>query len=160
MDTDLTGPIILTDFSHPSPSEGIVTKLVKYIFIILLILILLAISFVAGMKFQEKNPKFTLTLFGYPINDSLITGAGSSEVVVSQTTSNPLTPSQVTPVISNCKKYGYSDPEDFLKKYTTKSGDTLLSIAKNQLGHQLRVNEIVELNISRYLNLSVDSPLK
>lgn len=42
--------------------------------------------------------------------------------------------------------------ETFFKTYTVKSGDTLLSIAKNQLGSVNRVQELITLNTGKYPN--------
>lgn len=46
---------------------------------------------------------------------------------------------------------------DYLVSYTVKPGDTLLSIAKSQLGSAARVNEIIDLNKNKYA-VSLQTP--
>lgn len=58
----------------------------------------------------------------------------------------------------NCKKYNFSSEEDFLPKYVVKKGDTLLSVAKKQLGDNSRIGELIELNKKLYPGLSIDEP--
>lgn len=59
---------------------------------------------------------------------------------------------------NQCLKYDLSPKKDFLKSYTIKSGDTLLSISKNELNDISRVNDIIILNIDRYPSLSLENP--
>lgn len=47
--------------------------------------------------------------------------------------------------------------EKYLNEYIVKNGDTLLSIAKNQLGDSSRVNEIITLNKEKYPTLSLEN---
>ena len=76
------------------------------------------------------------------------------------------TPMPPTPTLSPslCKRITYptagrSEAKDrFLKTYTLRPGDTLLSIAKTQLGDVSRVNELVNLNKAQYPDLSQPSP--
>ncbi|OGH08320.1 MAG: hypothetical protein A2171_03045 [Candidatus Levybacteria bacterium RBG_13_35_9] len=52
-------------------------------------------------------------------------------------------------------KYGFLPTESFLRSYTVKSQDTLLSIANNELGSTGRVNELISLNKEKYPYLSI-----
>jgi LysM repeat protein len=62
-------------------------------------------------------------------------------------------------VSNKCKIDRYSnDLEDFLSTYTVQSGDSLLTIARDQLGDVSRVNELISLNKDRYPSLSIDNP--
>ena len=56
-----------------------------------------------------------------------------------------------------CDKYARSGYEGYLPTYTVQSGDSLLSIAKQELS-AARVQEIVELNKERYPSLEERSP--
>lgn len=58
----------------------------------------------------------------------------------------------------NCPKYGFSSPEEFLRAYRVRPGDTLLSIAHGQLDDSSRYNEIIVLNSSRLPHLSFEDP--
>jgi hypothetical protein len=51
-------------------------------------------------------------------------------------------------------------PKDqFLEIYVVKSGDTLFSIAKNQMGDISRINELIELNKKVYPFLTIEKPI-
>lgn len=58
----------------------------------------------------------------------------------------------------NCPKQDLQSNTGFLETYTVKSGDSLLSIAKNELNNSSRVNEIVVLNKETYPHLSTEKP--
>lgn len=57
-----------------------------------------------------------------------------------------------------CKYYGFPDEEGFFPAYTVKPGDTLLSIAQNQLGDTQRVEELIKLNIRKHTSIGLDNP--
>jgi len=57
-----------------------------------------------------------------------------------------------------CTQYGISKQSEYLQKYTVKSGDTLLSIAKTQLHDPSRVTELINLNSDAYPSLSIKTP--
>ena len=57
-----------------------------------------------------------------------------------------------------CSFYGSLDQDFYLTKYTVRKGDTLLSIAKNELGDSSRVDELIGLNKTWYPNLSIQNP--
>ena len=59
---------------------------------------------------------------------------------------------------NQCSKYGYSDKSQYLNVYKVRSGDTLLSIAANELGDVSAVNQISLLNKDRYPQLSLVHP--
>lgn len=71
-----------------------------------------------------------------------------------------------TPTLSSslCKRITYpsagrSEAKDrFFIIYTVKAGDTLLSIARKQLGDVSRIDELINLNKGQYPNLSQLSP--
>jgi hypothetical protein len=53
-----------------------------------------------------------------------------------------------------CEFYGYLDEDFYLSTYVTKKGDSLATIAGNQLGDVKRVSELINLNRSSYPHLS------
>ena len=57
-----------------------------------------------------------------------------------------------------CSRYGESKQNKFLVSYKVKSGDTLLSIVKNQVGNPSRVNEVIQLNKGNFPELSINKP--
>lgn len=57
-----------------------------------------------------------------------------------------------------CNNYGRIDKDNYLSTYTVKSGDTLLSIARKQLGSTDNVPVLVALNKDRYSTLSIEKP--
>jgi len=59
---------------------------------------------------------------------------------------------------SDCSFYGFGQKEKYLPRYVVKRGDSLLSIAKNQLNDSSRVNEIIEMNKETYPSLSLENP--
>ena len=59
---------------------------------------------------------------------------------------------------SRCPHYGLLDKNTFLNKHTVRNGDTLLLIAKNELGDSSRIDELIELNKASYPNLSIQNP--
>lgn len=90
--------------------------------------------------------------------------ANNSRQPITQNTSYSKT-TQPSPSISAtaensnaCQKYGVDNYENFLRKYIVKKGDTLLSIAKNELGDASRINELITLNKERYPELTVKNP--
>lgn len=64
------------------------------------------------------------------------------------------------PVKDSCITYGPLSIIQFLEDYTVKSGDTLFSIAKNELGDTSRASETALLNkrLKLYPDLSVSNP--
>lgn len=59
---------------------------------------------------------------------------------------------------TKCNKYGVLPKIEGLSTYTVKQGDSLLSIAKSQLGNPSRANELARLNNDTYPGLSVSNP--
>jgi hypothetical protein len=57
-----------------------------------------------------------------------------------------------------CNEYGKSAKQDFLIPYKVKNGDTLLSIARDQLNDVSRVNQIIILNNDDHPSLSLERP--
>lgn len=57
-----------------------------------------------------------------------------------------------------CKKYGGMSVDDYYNVYTVKTGDTLLSIAREQLGSTDKVGDLIVQNKDRFPSLSVDNP--
>lgn len=51
--------------------------------------------------------------------------------------------------------YGFLSKNEFLQTYTVKKGDTLISVAENQMGNSGRVDELIELNKEKYPHLSI-----
>lgn len=68
------------------------------------------------------------------------------------------TGSRETNVSSRCPSYGLLDKDFYLNKYTVKKGDTLLLIAKYELGDSSRVDELIEINKTWYPSLSIQAP--
>jgi hypothetical protein len=59
-------------------------------------------------------------------------------------------------LIGNCPTYDSNVPKkDYLNIYTVKPGDTLLSIARSQMGDASRVTELINLNKEEYPQLSM-----
>ena len=62
-------------------------------------------------------------------------------------------------VKGNCTNYGkIEDKDELYKKYIVKSGDTLLLVAKKELGDTSRVSDIVYINEKDYPGLSIKNP--
>ncbi len=57
---------------------------------------------------------------------------------------------------SDCPRYGYEPKEYFLEVYRVKQGDSLLSIANDELDDSSRAGEIIALNEDRYDNFWKD----
>ena len=57
-----------------------------------------------------------------------------------------------------CDLYGKIEKDSYLATYTVRAGDTLLSIAKKQLGSTDKVAVLVALNKERYSTLSIEKP--
>ena len=55
--------------------------------------------------------------------------------------------------ISGCE-YGWDSIYDYLEKYVVRSGDTLLSIAKNEMGDVSRYQELIDINEQTYPHLA------
>jgi hypothetical protein len=90
------------------------------------------LSFYLGMNFMSKTCSINL----------------------SNITNNSIVPQQKL----NCSQYGESTKDKYLIKYTVKSGDTLLSIAKSELKDVSRVSELINLNKDSYPSLSINTP--
>lgn len=58
-------------------------------------------------------------------------------------------------ITGKCPRYGGAKKEEFLESYVVQKGDTLLTIAENQLGSSSRVYALVSANNDRYPELSV-----
>ena len=69
-----------------------------------------------------------------------------------------LSPSPLIEKRVKCAYYGLLDQDFFLTKYTVQKGDTLLSVAKNQLGDSSRVDELIQLNKQTYPSISIQNP--
>ena len=54
---------------------------------------------------------------------------------------------------NNCKNNSRSDINEILVKYTVKQGDSLLSIARNELGDPSRIQELAVMNADKYPGL-------
>lgn len=67
-----------------------------------------------------------------------------------------LSPQALVP--SKCKRYGVLPKTELLTSYTVKPGDSLLSIAKNELGDTSRAGELAEINQESYPGLSLRYP--
>lgn len=98
--------------------------------VFLLLIFLLLLGFYFGVLFGRKS---ALNSFFDPKQDIARNAANSK-------------------CVNNARREG-----DFLLTYTVVQGDTLLSIAKSQLGSTSRVNEIIALNKNKY-KLSVQMP--
>lgn len=59
------------------------------------------------------------------------------------------------PPATKCKSYGLLPKSEVFSSYSVKSGDSLLSIAKNELGDSSRAGEIAALNEDVYPGLSL-----
>ena len=70
----------------------------------------------------------------------------------------PLTKLVKQKLESKCEFYGQLDKEFYLDKYIVQKGDTLLSIAQNQLGDNSRVDELIQLNRQTYPSISIQNP--
>lgn len=70
----------------------------------------------------------------------------------------PLTKLVQQKLESKCEFYGQLDEEFYLDKYIAQKGDTLLSIAQNQLGDNSRVDELIQLNKQGYPSISIQNP--
>jgi len=62
-------------------------------------------------------------------------------------------------VKEGCFCYGLLDKDFYLNKYIVQKGDTLLYIAKNELGDSSRVDELIELNKTWYSDISIQNPI-
>lgn len=107
-----------------------------------LFIILPFIGFYLGLKYNQNNTSI----------DSSSSIANTLNTVTASPFANPTT------AVNKCKEYGYSSKDFYLRTYTVKQGDTLLSVAKNQLGNSSRVNEIVQMNKDHYPDLSINTP--
>ncbi|KKS95652.1 MAG: hypothetical protein UV73_C0015G0027 [Candidatus Gottesmanbacteria bacterium GW2011_GWA2_43_14] len=58
----------------------------------------------------------------------------------------------------NCQYDGWNLSKDFLRSYVVKPGDSLLSIAANQMGSTSRVSELIKFNHDTY-SLSLENPI-
>lgn len=73
-------------------------------------------------------------------------------------TSSLLTKVAQQNVETKCGYYGILDQDFYLNKYVVQKGDTLLTIAQNQLNDSSRVDELIELNKQLYPTLSIRNP--
>lgn len=71
---------------------------------------------------------------------------------------NNFNKSETRNIDNKCTSYGLLDSDFYLNKYTVNEGDTLLSIAKNELGDSSRVDELIQLNETYYPGLSIQNP--
>ena len=103
---------------------------------IVVLIIILFIGVFLGMQY-EKN---TTSIYDMPLN-----------------TSNLDTTSKTA--LGKCKYSGMDeDLERIFTKYTVLSGDTLLKVAREQLGSTSRIQDIIYSNQKRYPELSVQNP--
>ena len=128
-----------------------VTPLSKLLAAVLFILLPI-LSFFIGMNYQGK---LTINIYFSPEKESSISSSQYNNVS-SPTIAQDSTASYI--IKSKCQLYGkIEDKNRFLDKYTVKSGDTLLSIAKTQLGSTSRIGDIILLNKNRYADLSTEN---
>ncbi|MFH1244489.1 MAG: LysM peptidoglycan-binding domain-containing protein [bacterium] len=112
-----------------------VTPLSKYLSLVLFV-VLPFIGFYLGLTHQTSDRQNKLTVNGR-------SDAYSSEKTI---------------VLDKCSKYGINDNrEDLYTSYTVKKGDSLLSVAKNQLNDTSRIGDIVAINQDLYPGLSIKS---
>ena len=57
-----------------------------------------------------------------------------------------------------CSKQGIQPKSTYLKSYSVQAGDSLLSIAKNQLNDPSRIMELINMNKDKYPQLSMSQP--
>lgn len=61
--------------------------------------------------------------------------------------------------IKQCKVFDENQITDFIYvKYTVKKGDTMLSVAQDQLGSSSRIADIIYVNMNNYPGLSIQNP--
>ena len=58
-------------------------------------------------------------------------------------------------LIGKCTRYGKAPKDEYLESYVVKQGDTLLSIARNQLSDSSKVYQLINLNNDNYPELSI-----
>lgn len=66
------------------------------------------------------------------------------------TTNNIPGPTPTSPPGQKCKEYKQLSDDELYTKYTVRSGDSVLAVARNQLGDSSRYGEIIQLNKDRY----------
>jgi len=76
--------------------------------------------------------------------------------IAKEITVNSPSPQNTSP--DECHLSGMQSKKEYLDSYTVKKGDTLLSIAKNELNDNSRVNELIEVNKEFYPELSLEKP--
>ena len=107
-----------------------VTPLSKALALILFIA-LPFLGYYLGMKYQAVLPN----------NQQLANGAV------------PTTPNPQPNIANVCTKKSYGDINEILTKYSVRRGDSLLSIAKKELGDSSRLQELAVMNSDKYPTL-------
>lgn len=107
-----------------------VTPLSKAIALILFIA-LPFVGFYLGTRYQTMSPN----------NQQL---SNQNERVAPSTQQN---------IANTCTKNSYGNINEILTKYTVRKGDSLLSIAKNELGDPSRLQELAVMNADKYPTL-------
>jgi len=90
--------------------------------------------------------------YGYR-TDALTYTKGHNCISFSVESNAAVTPAVPTPIATVCEKTTYGNIEDSLVAYTVKEGDTLQSIAANELNDTSRMQEIAVMNGDRYPSL-------
>jgi hypothetical protein len=93
--------------------------------------------------------------FGYQYHKNIFPEILPTNATIYKNFQASITPSSSTLA---CAKQGLQSKDDYLPIYVVKKGDSLLSIAKSQLGNSSRINELITLNKDRYPQLSVGQP--
>jgi len=112
---------------------------------------------------REKGFALPLVLLSVALVVILVGGVVYSQLrskanITSQLSSKSSNRSKLTVEKRGCPFYGVLDKDFYLTKYAVRRGDTLLSIAKNELGDSSRVDELIELNKTWYPHLSIQNP--
>lgn len=105
------------------------------------ILLFIILAFTLGFYFGIQYEKQILSNANYNQNPKSTTIQGQNKKPTKQ-----------------CKVFDESQIKDFIYvKYTVKKGDTVLSVARDQLGSSSRVADIIYVNMNDYPGLSIQN---
>lgn len=167
MDKNLPGSSVETsdENSQPNKSKRHLVFLVGIAFILFLVGVG---GYFLGMKktSQSTNTPSVTKVYnqsGQPLQHVILQQGDKTQIVIPQTheQKNIDFTNLATKLPDGSFKCELKDAsvfDEFLNQYVVKKGDTLLSIAKNQLNDTSRVQELIELSYSRYPSLSLNNP--
>ncbi len=138
------------DISSSSKSNSTDSSNLKMYFAGILIITVVITFFVGFLLGKNIGPSDSSTEMVLSSKTNQVTSAPTSTPTptpyVISTVQGGVTPAATQPDNKACSKYGFGQKWEYLTSYVVKEGDSLPSIARDQLKDETRINELIKIN--------------